>query len=498
MTYRWLACALLGVSVPGLSVLFGADPALTIYNQNFAVVRETVPLDLKAGVNHVRHTGLTAQAEPASVILRDPAGKLAMQILEQNYLADPISMDALLALYEGKTIDFQLNDGKIVSGRIIRAGTGSLPGGPNPVPAYLPALSLRANQALIESEGRLRFGLPGIPLFPALAGDAILKPTLDWLIRADQPAKLDAELGYVTGGMNWKADYNIVSPEDGDVVQLIGWVTIDNRSGKLFENARIALMAGDVNKLQPAANRVRAGGAAMMGAIGGVVGGPPVEEKTFDDYHLYTLQNATTLPDGESKQVEFLRANQVATKRIYIYDGAQISAQYQNWNYDMIRNNPEYGTQSNPRVWVMREFVNNDANHLGMPLPQGNLRFYRRDTSGRLEFTGENEIRHTPKDETVQVYTGAAFDIVGERRRTDFQIDRNRRTIDEAFEIRIRNHKREAAEVRVVEHLYRGATWNIPIETDPHVKKDSQTAEYTVNIKPDEEKILKYSVHYTW
>lgn len=495
-----MSCRSLAGVLFGALVLSAADPALTIYNQNFAVIRESVPLDLKAGINHVRQTGLTAQVEPASVILRDPAGKAALQILEQNYLANPVSMQALLSLYEGKNIEFQLNDGKIVSGRIIRAGAGPVPAGPNQAPAFVQAVAVRPNQALIESEGKLRFGLPGVPLFPGLSGDAILQPTMDWLIRTDRPAKIDAELGYITGGFNWKADYNIVSAEDSDMVQLIGWVTIDNRSGKLFENARIALMAGDVNKLQPRNEINRFQMITSMGAaVGGFPGAPPVEEKTFDDYHLYTLQNATTLADGETKQVEFLRANQVATKRIYVYDGAQINyGQYQNWNYDQIRNNPEYGTQSNPRVWVMREFVNNDANRLGMPLPQGNLRFYRRDTNGRLEFTGENEIRHTPKGETIQVYTGAAFDVVGERRRTDFQIDHARRTIDEAFEIRVRNHKREGVDVRVAEHLYRGTTWNITIETDPHVKKDSQTAEFTVNLKPDEEKILKYSVHYTW
>jgi hypothetical protein len=276
-------------------------------------------------------------------------------------------------------------------------------------------------------------------------------------------------------------------------------VTIEN-SGKSFQNSSVALMAGEVNKLLPMSGRaVRMGGIAGGIAAGNLEIPPPVTEKTFDDYHLYTLQNATTLPGGETKQVEFIRADQVNTKRIYVYDGAQINREpYQNWTYDMIRNNPEYGTQSNPKVWVMREFVNNQANHLGMPLPQGRLRFYRRDTTGRLEFTGENEIRHTPKDETVQVYTGSAFDLVGERRRTDYQVNHASRTADETFEIRVRNHKRESAEVRVVEHLYRGYNWNISSQTDPHVKKDSQTAEFTLLLKPDEERILKYSVHYTW
>jgi hypothetical protein len=497
MTYRLPAGLLLSAVI-----LAAADPALTIYNQNFAVVRDTVALDLKPGVNHIRHTGLTARAEPDSVILRDPAGKINLQILEQNYLADPVSLENLLSFYEGKTIEFQLNDGKIVSGKIVRAGRASLPVAPGMARqgSFVSTAQVSYNnftQPLIESEGKLRFDLPGIPLFPALASDAILKPTLDWLIRSDRAAKLDAELGYLSAGMNWKADYNIVASDDSDMVQMIGWVTIANQSGKSFTNARIALMAGDVNKLQPASAALS--GYAVNGVMGGAIsGGPPVVEKTFDDYHLYTLQNPTTLPDRETKQVEFLRAGQVSTKRIYVYDGFQIDNRFQNWNYDAIRGNPEYGTQSNPKVWVMREFVNNEANHLGMPLPQGNVRFYRRDTTGQLEFTGENQIRHTPKDETIQVYTGTAFDVVGERRRTDYQINHGNRTVDEAFEIKLRNHKREPVAIRVVEHLYRGVNWNITIETDQHTKKDSQTVEYQITVKPDEEKILKYSVHYTW
>jgi hypothetical protein len=483
--------------------LVAADPALTIYNQNFAIVRETIPLNLKSGVNRLRQTGLTALLEPDSVILRDPAGKVNLQILEQNYLADPVSLAALLASYEGKTIDFQLPDGKVVPGKIIRAGSPALPGTPTPQwqqASFIESQPNGPSQPLIESEGKLRFGLPGIPLFPSLGADAILKPMLDWLIRSDQAAKLEAELGYVSGGMTWKADYNVISTDDTDVVQLIGWVTIENHSGKSFDGAHIALMAGEINKLQPLNGRatfMRFGVSA--GAVGGFPGPPPVTENTFDDYHLYTLQNATNLRDGETKQVEFLRVNEVTTKRIYVYDGARIdSNQYANWNPEMIRNNPEYGVQSNPKVWIMREFVNNAANHLGIPLPEGNLRFYRRDQTSRLEFTGENQIRHTPKDETVQVYTGSAFDLVGERHRVDYQFNPGNRSADETFEIRLRNHKRESADVRVVEHLYRGANWNITIETDPHVKKDSQIAEFAVSLKPDEEKVLKYSVHYTW
>src|ERR1700733_11418337 len=257
--------------------LAAADPALTLYNQNFAIVRETVALNLRPGVNRLRQTGLTAFLEPDSVILRDPAGKVNLQILEQNYLADPVSLAALLTSYEGKTIDFQLQDGKIVQGKIIRAGTNTSPGGPTSGPpwqhpAFFEPHPAAPAQPLIESEGKLRFGLPGTPLFPSLGPDALLKPTLDWLIRTDQAAKLEAELGYVSGGMNWKADYNVVSTDDTDVVQLIGWVTIDNHSGKSFDGAHIALMAGEVNKLQPQ-NRIAT--FARLGGVGGGIPGPP-------------------------------------------------------------------------------------------------------------------------------------------------------------------------------------------------------------------------------
>jgi hypothetical protein len=476
--------------------MFAADPALTIYNQDFAVIRETIPLDLQQGPTTVRFTGTTGRLEPESVILRDPSGKRQLQILEQSYRADPVSSDLLLSLYEGKTIDFLVQNRdqvEVVSGKIIRSGyvTGNRPISPN-------VQLNRGEQPIIEVDGKLRFQLPGAPLFPKLADDTILKPSMDWVIQSDRPGKLDAELAYVSGGMNWAADYNIVAPSSGDALDVIGWVTMTNQSGKTFENARIKLMAGDVNKIRPREY-------AMGGVIGGMAGAvtsipvPPVTEKTFDEYHLYTLQRPATLHDRETKQVEFVRAAGVRSKIIYVYDGAKIDAnRFRGWPAEQIRNDSSYGTQSNPKVWVMREFVNSDVNHLGMPLPRGRVRFYRRDADGRLEFTGEDMIDHTPKDETIRTFTGAAFDLVGERRRTSFRIDHGRSMLDESFEVKVRNHKKEPAEVRVVEHLYRGVTWEIPISSSPFKKTDSQTAEFQIQLAPGEEKTVSYSAHYTW
>jgi hypothetical protein len=501
---RHLVC-LLAASI----VCFAADdstaPSLTIYNQNFAVVRQEIPLDLKTGVTSVRVTDITMHLEPDSIILRDPSGKRPVQVLEQNYRADPVSESLLLSLYEGKVIDFLVQHGEkqeVVPGKIIRSGY--VPHNSWAMNRYgqqyyqaQAAYAQGSEQPIIEIDGKVRFGLPGTPIFPALADDTILKPTLQWLLASDKPGPLRAEFSYITGGFTWEADYNIVAPEKGDVVDVIGWVTMDNQSGKDFENARIKLMAGDVNKIQPGQeNRLLL--YESVGAASKAMG-PPVSEKAFDEYHLYTLARATSLHDRETKQVEFVRAANVATKQIYIYDGAKIDPnRYNGWNIETIRNNAEYGTESNPKIWVMREFSNSETNHLGMPLPKGRVRFYRRNDDGQMEFTGENVIDHTPRNETVRVYTGNAFDLAGERRRTDYKIDINKHMLDESFEIKVRNHKKEPVDVRVVEHLYRWITWDVSAHSDQFKKTDSKTIEFPVTIAPDEEKTITYTAHYTW
>jgi hypothetical protein len=488
----------------------GAEPSLTIYNQNFAVVREVLALDLQRGTNEVSVTNITAHLEPDSVILRDPQGKRALQILEQNYRADPVSQGLLLSLYEGKEIDFLVRKGEakdeIVHGKIVRSGyvphqAGMQRYGYQYAQTQMARASYQSGggQPIIEVEGKLRFSLPGEPLFPALADDTILKPTVNWVLETDRAGKLDAELSYVTGGMSWEADYSMLAQKEGEAIDVIGWVTMDNQSGRTFENARIKLMAGDVSKIQPEAlgmmgyalDEVRAARAPM---------GAPVSEKAFEEYHLYTLARPTTLHDRETKQVEFLRAEDVQAQRLYVYDGAKIDPrQYRGQPAEYLRSNREYGTQSNPKVWVMKEFKNSKENHLGIPLPKGRMRFYRRDDDGQLEFIGENVIDHTPKDETVRVYTGDAFDLVGERRRTDYRIDTERNWLDEAFEIKLRNRKEAGTvEIRVVEHLYRWINWEITEKSNTFLKTDSQTIEFRIPVPAGEEKIVTYKVHYTW
>jgi hypothetical protein len=480
-----------------------SQPSLTIYNADFAVVRQELPLDLKSGDNLVNVSDITMHLEPDSVILRDPAGKHNLHVLEQNYRADPISESLLLSLYEGKTIDFEVGTGpgmQIIKGKVIRSGYTPHSDfamnryGQN---YYQAQMAGATGQPIIEVNGQLRFSLPGTPIFPSLTDDTILKPRLEWMLATDKPGKFPAELSYVTGGMSWQADYNIVAPEKGDLVDIVGWVTMDNQTGRTFENARIKLMAGDVNKMQQGG--VVAGAMKMAMASAADVVGPPVTEKAFDEYHLYTLERSTTLRDRETKQVEFIHAAGVTTKQVYIYDGAKLDPnRYNGWNVDNIRNDHSFGTESNPKIWVVREFVNSQANHLGMPLPKGRVRFYRRNDDGQVEFTGENSIDHTPKDETIRIYTGNAFDITGERHRTNYTVEQGKSAATEAFQIVVRNHKKESVQVRVVEHLYRGRNWEIVTKSEDFEKKDSQTVEFPVTIQADGQKVINYTAHYTW
>jgi hypothetical protein len=256
-------------------------------------------------------------------------------------------------------------------------------------------------------------------------------------------------------------------------------------------------MAGDVNKIKrPNENELYFAGRSPRAAYSASM--LAVAEKTFDEFHLYTLARPATLRDRETKQVEFVRASKIAASTFYIYDGVKIGQQYQGYSYGNIRQDRDYGTECNPKVWVMREFVNDEKNHLGMPLPKGKLRFYRRNDDGQLEFTGEDMIDHTPRNETVRVSMGNAFDLVGERKRTDFKMDSGDKWLDETFEIKLRNRKKEPVEIRVVEHLYRWTNWTISEKSNAFLKADAQTIEFRVQVQPDQEQTISYKVHYSW
>ncbi|WPJ93971.1 DUF4139 domain-containing protein [Coraliomargarita algicola] len=475
--------ALLFTCITSLS----AHTALTVYNGNFGVVRDTIPLDLKRGITEQAYSGVTSQLEPESVILRDPRGQVALSVIEQSYRGDPIDQSRLLQMFEGKTIQFlKVVDGRevIEAGKIIRA------------PSMATITNQYGNQQqmlepIIEVDEQLMTILPGTPLFPSLGDDSILEPTLTWKLHSNADAKFDAQLSYLTDGMSWKSDYNLVLPEAGDTVTLTGWISIENNTGTSFEDASIKLIAGDVNRVVEQPQRLRKEVYSM--AMADSRAAPQVEAKKFDEFHMYSLPLKTTLRDSETKQVEFVRAEQVATKKLYIYEGAG-SARY----YGGLNINQNYGLNQQADVAIYRELQNTEANGLGIALPAGKARFYRMDHDGQLEFTGENTIDHTPKNETIRIYLGNAFDIVGERTRTDFYQQPGRDMLRETFEIEIRNRSDEEVQVQVVEQLYRWSNWKILKNSNPYNKRDAQSIEFPIAVGANETKTVSYTVEYNW
>ncbi len=465
-----------------------AETAVTVYNKNFAVVRDIVPLSLEKGINDVTYNGATLSLEPDSVILRDRAGKAKLSILEQSYRKDTASQGLLLSMFEGKTIDFLAPanaDGErfTVKGKIVRSGYS--PGG-------------RVGTPIVEVDGKMRFSLPGEPIFPSLGDNTILEPALSWKLGSDSKADIKAELSYLTGGLSWQSSYNLVLPEKGTDIDMVGWVTFNNRSGKTFNDASIKLMAGDVNKFQHQAPRAKM--AMMESARNGADFGGAVTEKAFDEFHLYSLPRKVTLRDKETKQVEFMRGEKVKSKTIYTYDGAGLRWQnYAGWNPDQLRGRRNFGGNVNKKIKVEREFANTKENGLGIPLPAGKIRFYRQDNAdGRMEFTGENFIDHTPQGEDVKVSIGDSFDLVGDRKQVDYQLDNRGRKLTETYEITLTNRKKEAVTITVQEQMIRGGNWDIIEKSDDFKKLDARRVTFDVPVKPDEKRKVTYTVRYSW
>jgi hypothetical protein len=460
--------------------------ALTIYNQDFAVARTTVDLNLKSGLNEATTTNVTSQLEPDSVVLRDPTGKIAFKVSEQDYDAAVVNQEWMLRKYEGKTIQFSVDKGEhgekgIVEGKIIRAG----------------------QQPLIEINGVMQFQLPGLPLFPATTDGLLLQPTLRWQIYSPTATHVAAELAYITHGMGWQATYNVVTPESKDVTgvergEIMGWVTIQNNSGTEFPQARIKLMAGDVAKIRETGmmRGIGAGAGLTMYEQDAIAAPPEVTQQAFDDFHLYDLNRTVTLRAGETKQVDFLQASDVTMNRVYEYDGSGLGAIAMYSGYHNV--SPNFGNASNAKVGIHEEIKNSAANHMGMPLPAGRIRMYRRDAGGQMEFIGEGTIGHTPAESTIKVPIGSAFDVTGERKQTDFHTDNRARTTDESYEITLKNQKSTAVHVLVVEHLNRGQNWQFTVAPGDFSKRDSNTVEIPVDVPAAGQTKVTYSVHYTW
>ena len=450
--------------------------ALTIYNQNFGVVREKRNVEVTEKVGTIRFADVASQIDGTSVqfkSLTDPGAT----VLEQNYEYDLVSADKLLEKYIDKQIAVLTKDGSRYSGRLLSFDGNQLVIRQDDDKAEIVMVQRGDNVKDIQ--------------FGALPEGLITKPTLVWTLATEKVGQQLIEVAYQTGGINWQADYNALLNASDTALDLGGWVTIKNQSGATYKDAKLKLIAGDVRRVQPPGQRMYRL-AMAVGAAGGAAG---FEEKAFFEYHLYTLGRPATVAQNQTKQVELLKAADVPVKKLYLYDGAP---QYQ--FYGGLSTDANFGSENpNKKVNVIIELKNSKDNHMGMPLPKGKVRLYKRDEAdGSLEFIGEDEIDHTPKDETIRLHIGDAFDIVGERKRTNFTIDESRHVMTESFEIRIRNHKPEPVEVLVKETLYRWNNWEITESNQKWTKYDANTIHFPVKVDKDGEQVITYTVRYTW
>ncbi|PKM92910.1 MAG: hypothetical protein CVU80_00940, partial [Elusimicrobia bacterium HGW-Elusimicrobia-4] len=419
------------------TISFSQEIDLTVYNQNLGLVKDRRDIKIDKGVQKIEFTDVAAQIDPTSVHFKSLSYPNKCSVLEQNFEYDLISREKLLQKYIGKEIELERRLGKDGEKKEIVRGT----------------LLSTSGGLTIKSGDKILVNPSGEISLSKLPEGLILKPTLSWVLENEISGEHKIELAYLTNGINWNADYVIVSDKEDKNLDLTGWVTIDNKSGATYKDAKLKLIAGDIHRATP----VGAGREDVMYNTKAMrAPQPQFEEKSFFEYHLYTLQRRTSVRDNETKQIEFVSGTNVPIRKLYIYDAAaQKFYGYNQWS----RADRNYGVQSNKKVYVMLDFKNSKENNLGIPLPKGKMRVYKEDSDKSLEFIGEDFIEHTPKDENVRIYLGDAFDIVGERVQTDFKNGDD--FADETFKITIRNHKEEAVEVRVVEKLYRWSNWKI-------------------------------------
>ncbi|MBI1396504.1 MAG: DUF4139 domain-containing protein [Betaproteobacteria bacterium] len=445
----------------------------------YAVVRQERTIPLVVGRNEVRFTDVAGLIDPTTVSfqsLTDPAGT---RVIEQDFRFDLVSTDKLLQKYVDAPITVEQ-----VRGGHAESFAGTL-------------LSTRGGIVLRQSDGSVRtFSGTASVTLPSLPGGLITRPTLVWEILARNAGTHRTRVAYQTSGITWWADYNLVYSDtsQGDCrVDANAWVSILNQSGASYSDARIKLIAGDVHRAPtaalPSAKLMMRANEAAMDATAGFA------EKSFFEYHLYTLGRTTTLPDNSTKQLELFPAVAgIACEKTLVYAGQNGSG----YGTTPLTTR-EAGTRRSARVETFLSFRNTEDNELGVPLPAGRVRVSKRDAAdGSLEFIGEDRIDHTPRNETVTLNLGSAFDVVGERRQTDFDLDTGRRTMTESFEIRVRNHKERSVEVIVRESLFRWANWRIVSASQAFEKEDARTIRFRVPVAADAEGVVRYTVRYAW
>ncbi len=485
----------------------GFNPGFAWQVPGFAVVRDTRKLDLTGGLNLVQFTDVAEFIDPTTVSLVDlsvtaeQAAQAGLKVLEQKFAFDLVSPTKLMERYidQNITVNHNLGNGKVeaITGTLLSANQGQI------------VLRTAQGLRLLPAHGDIQLG--------ELPEGLITKPTLQWQLWAPAAGKREVRTAYQTAGLTWRADYNLILAEDDRSADLGAWVTIMNLSGASYPDAQLKLIAGDVQRIQPnvVTGPMMARSSRMM--VADEMAGAAFEQKPFFEYHLYTLPRAATIDQNSTQQIALFETKRgVKVEKMLVYYGLPGDAR--RWVFPSPMMDRNLGQGGNKKVDVYLQFHNREADGLGVPLPKGKVRVFKADTRsqaevkldatgkpvggsaavGSLEFVGEDLIDHTAKNEKVLVKIGQAFDVTGERVQTDFKVDTARDWMEETFRITLRNAKKEAQKVVVRENLYRWVNWQITQKSDEFEKVDARTVHFVVDVPAEGEKVVTYTVKYTW
>jgi len=442
--------------------------AVTVYNDGFGLVREVRDVDMGTGRISLEFRDVSSKVEADTVHVKSLAKGHPLSILEQNYRYDLLSPQKLLSKYQGKKIKLYRWNKETGKDEVYDAEV----------------LSVNDNQPVLKVGNEITYGFPARYAFPEVPANLIAEPSLVWLLDSEAP-KQTLEVTYLSQGFSWAADYVLTVGEEtagtgNSTADLTGWVTLSNDTSTSYENAQLKLVAGDVQRVR----------AAMTSEDDRDYDGIPdkedrqFKEESFFEYHLYTLDRPTTLLSNEQKQVTLLEGHGVNVHRQLIFYGASY---YYRGSYGQV--------VSNQKVGVYLDIANEEKNHLGIPLPKGTVRVYKADKSGSAQFIGEDHIDHTPRDEKLRIKMGDSFDVVGDRKQTDFK-DISSCVDETAWEISLRNHKDAADEVLVNEPIE--GDWEILSSSMPFQKKDAHTFTFTAKVPARGETKITYRVRVKW
>jgi hypothetical protein len=445
-----------------------ADLAVTVYNSNIALVRDVRQVVLPGGTFDLRFLDIAATVNPATVHVRSLSEPARLGVLEQNYQFDLLDPQRLLKKYIGRDVTLvrtRMENGSTrqeeVTARLL---------------AYNDAPVWRIGSEIVTGMHAEQYRFPEIP------ENLHSRPTLVWKMQNGGARQHRLETSYLAGNMSWVADYVLTVERDDAKAGLDGWVTVTNTSGTSYRNTRLQLVAGDLNRVYDKAMRQEALRAPMVAELAAA---PAFAREAFSEYHLYALNRRTTLLENETKQISLLGGTGVPVKKIFVVDGQQ----------HYYRNRHAPGTPVKDPVRVFYTFKNDESSGLGMPMPAGVVRVYQADSAGGVQFAGEDRIGHTPKDEAVSLQIGTAFDVVCERKQTDWERVADN-VFEMGFEITLRNHKDAPITVQVNEPL--AGDWRVLSSTHPHTKTDAWSARFEVPVSANGTSVLKYRVRVRW